>query len=181
MKTPKNVLERIKAWKARNKEKVLESQKKYREANKELLKEKNKQYINENKEKRAETTKNYREKNKEKVIEYNKNYRKSHKEEIHQYYLSRKESEEYKEISRAAVRNRRARRNYIEGKITKKEWLDLLEKYGHKCLKCGRTDVKLELDHVVPLALGGEHSIRNAQPLCRSCNGGKHTKIEDYR
>lgn len=181
MITPQKVLERIKKWKKANREKVLESQKKYREDNKELLKEKNKQYINENKEKRAETTKKYREKNKEKVLEYNREYRLTHKEEIHQYYLSRKGDEDYKEVSRAAVRNRRARRNYIEGKITKKEWLDLLEKYGNKCLKCGRTDVKLELDHVIPLALGGEHSINNAQPLCRSCNGGKHIKIEDYR
>lgn len=30
-----------------------------------------------------------------------------------------------------------------------------------------------ELDHIVPLARGGEHSYRNTQLLCRKCNGEK--------
>ena len=30
-----------------------------------------------------------------------------------------------------------------------------------------------ELDHIVPLAKGGEHSYRNTQLLCRCCNGRK--------
>jgi 5-methylcytosine-specific restriction endonuclease McrA len=30
-----------------------------------------------------------------------------------------------------------------------------------------------ELDHIIPLAKGGEHSYRNTQLLCRACNGAK--------
>lgn len=30
-----------------------------------------------------------------------------------------------------------------------------------------------ELDHIVPLAAGGEHSYRNTQCACRSCNAAK--------
>jgi hypothetical protein len=30
-----------------------------------------------------------------------------------------------------------------------------------------------ELDHVVPIAKGGEHSYANVQLLCRACNGSK--------
>jgi 5-methylcytosine-specific restriction endonuclease McrA len=30
-----------------------------------------------------------------------------------------------------------------------------------------------ELDHIVPLAAGGEHSYRNTQCACRDCNGKK--------
>lgn len=33
-----------------------------------------------------------------------------------------------------------------------------------------------ELDHIVPLSLGGEHSYRNTQCACRSCNGAKGGK-----
>ncbi|RPJ70859.1 MAG: HNH endonuclease [Alphaproteobacteria bacterium] len=76
---------------------------------------------------------------------------------------------------------RRARKKENGGIITKKEWEELLEKYNYTCLSCGRTDVKLTLDHVVPIFLGGENLIKNAQPLCKSCNSKKHTKIIDYR
>lgn len=31
-----------------------------------------------------------------------------------------------------------------------------------------------ELDHIVPLSVGGEHSYRNTQLLCRTCNIKKH-------
>lgn len=54
---------------------------------------------------------------------------------------------------------------------------------GWRCKLCGvRTPEKLrgtieptapELDHIVPLAAGGEHSYRNTQCLCRSCNAAK--------
>jgi 5-methylcytosine-specific restriction endonuclease McrA len=30
-----------------------------------------------------------------------------------------------------------------------------------------------ELDHIIPLSKGGEHSYRNTQLLCRACNGAK--------
>ena len=33
-----------------------------------------------------------------------------------------------------------------------------------------------ELDHIVPLAAGGEHSYRNTQCACRSCNNAKRAK-----
>jgi hypothetical protein len=33
-----------------------------------------------------------------------------------------------------------------------------------------------ELDHIIPLAAGGEHSYRNTQCACRECNGRKRAK-----
>jgi 5-methylcytosine-specific restriction endonuclease McrA len=179
MKTPQNILDRIKKWKHENKQKVLAGQKAYRERNRELLNEKSRKYNLESKDKKLESNRKYKERNKEKTLEYNREYRKNNPEVAHEYYLKTKERDH--ERRAACVRNRRARRNYIEGKITSSEWIDLKEKYGNKCLCCGRTDVKLELDHVIPLAIGGEHNINNAQPLCRSCNGRKHIQIKDYR
>ena len=74
-----------------------------------------------------------------------------------------------------------ARQTGMPGRITGKEWKDLCEKYGNKCLRCGRNDVKLTLDHVIPSSLGGLNVIENAQPLCKSCNSIKHKDIVDYR
>ncbi|MDE0489311.1 MAG: HNH endonuclease [Gammaproteobacteria bacterium] len=39
-----------------------------------------------------------------------------------------------------------------------------------KCLTPGR---KLECDHIVPLAAGGDHSMANLQTLCRDCHIAK--------
>lgn len=76
--------------------------------------------------------------------------------------------------------NRRARISNNKGKITSKEWKDLCDKYGNKCLCCGKSR-KLTLDHVIPLFLGGANTIDNAQPLCGSCNSSKGIKTTDYR
>lgn len=78
-------------------------------------------------------------------------------------------------------RNRRAKIRKSGGKITSVEWASLLERYNYTCLKCKRSDVKLTLDHVIPLSLGGTHTIDNAQPLCSSCNSSKKAKYIDYR
>jgi 5-methylcytosine-specific restriction endonuclease McrA len=69
---------------------------------------------------------------------------------------------------------RRARKAEAEGNFTAKEWLDLCERTGNKCLCCGSTG-KLTADHIVPLAKGGSNFISNIQPLCGSCNDHKGT------
>lgn len=76
--------------------------------------------------------------------------------------------------------NRRAKKN-IGGVVTEDEWISLLDFYGHRCLRCGRTNVKLTQDHVIPLKLGGKHSIDNLQPLCKLCNSIKQARFIDYR
>lgn len=80
-------------------------------------------------------------------------------------------------------RNRRARIEGNGGKITDKQWNSLKEFYNFTCLCCGRKEpeIKLELDHVIPISLGGMHDIDNAQPLCKSCNSSKRAKHIDYR
>ena len=88
---------------------------------------------------------------------------------------------ENKDKVREHNRNRRAKEKQSRGKITAREWSLLLDKYSHKCLCCGKTGVKLTLDHVIPISKGGEHKIENAQPLCLSCNSKKNDKTIDYR
>lgn len=75
--------------------------------------------------------------------------------------------------------HRRRRRN--GGTFTLQEFLDLCDRYGNCCLACGRSDVKLTADHVVPVSAGGWNGISNIQPLCRPCNSSKNARTIDYR
>lgn len=115
----------------------------------------------------------------EKANEANRKSRAKYPEK--QKEKTRKQRRLHPEISQACTENRRANKLKSGGKITAKEWRDVLKKYNHICLDCGRTDVRLTQDHVVPLSMGGTHTIDNIQPLCGSCNSKKNTKIIDFR
>lgn len=51
------------------------------------------------------------------------------------------------------------------------------EHYGRKCLRCGVTDQKLVIDHILPMSLGGSEDLQNLQVLCEECHHWK-TKRE---
>lgn len=52
---------------------------------------------------------------------------------------------------------------------------EVLERDERKCRKCGAAD-NLEIDHIIPVSLGGESTPDNLQVLCRSCNRAKRTQ-----
>ncbi len=62
------------------------------------------------------------------------------------------------------------------------EWELLKKQYGYTCPCCKKSepDIKLTEDHIIPLSKGGSDLIENIQPLCRSCNCKKYTKIIKY-
>jgi 5-methylcytosine-specific restriction endonuclease McrA len=51
---------------------------------------------------------------------------------------------------------------------------------GGRCHICGKKVPKKNwhLDHLIPLARGGEHSYKNVAVACPGCNMRKHTKAE---
>lgn len=85
------------------------------------------------------------------------------------------------EYVRRASHLRRAKKQSNGGSYTFQEWDNLCKKYENRCLSCGRNDVPLTVDHIVPVSLGGSNDISNLQPLCKSCNCKKRTRIVDYR
>ena len=75
-------------------------------------------------------------------------------------------------------------------KITRKEAdvhnserrLYYLNKFDNKCFLCDSTR-NLQIDHIIPITLGGDNSEHNIQVLCKLCNckkGGKKHKGDDH-
>lgn len=92
----------------------------------------------------------------------------------------RKEREEYPHRWVASYNARRAREKAVEGKVTAKQIIEILESQGRKCVYCQVSlDKGYEVDHIMPLALGGTNWPSNIQCLCRSCNRRKSSKHPD--
>ena len=96
--------------------------------------------------------------------------------------LARRESREWfarnPERRAAYEQNRRAKKRARAGKLSANIIETLMAKQRGLCACC-RVDLKLSgvhLDHVMPLALGGEHADKNMQLLCPPCNQQKHSK-----
>lgn len=153
-------------YKAENHEKVLEASRKYHEKNKDKRNAVIRKWQSANRDKMLEIGRRWYEKHQDSEREESRKYRAKHPEKTLQNNRTR----------RASVKN-------VGGVIAANEWSALKEKYGFMCLCCGRKEpeIKLHLDHVIPIKLGGKNVIENAQPLCQNCNSRKHIKTTDYR
>jgi 5-methylcytosine-specific restriction endonuclease McrA len=129
---------------------------------------------------------------KERQLGRTKYYRRRDKAVKHQRdkYVANRESElkrgkkwrgEHPQEMRAHCRKRHALKLGASGTHSAKEWEELKEFFGNKCLCCGITGVALTEDHIVPLTKGGNDGIDNIQPLCGPCNSKKKQRTVDYR
>lgn len=80
---------------------------------------------------------------------------------------------EDKERVRRRRRNALLREARARGTHTADEWTAVLREVAGECVRCGRTDMNLEKDHVQPLYQGGSDAIENLQPICAPCNAAK--------
>lgn len=68
-------------------------------------------------------------------------------------------------------RTKNRRLFYDRGSLSQTEWEGLLSLYNGLCAYCPQEAEVI--DHVVPMASGGEHSISNVVPACSACNLSK--------
>lgn len=159
--------------------------KKWRAANRERLLEYAKRYVAEHREQVAAAKRVYKAKNRRRETELAKQSQKRcyardpEKINAKNTRWLRANPHKYAEY----VQARRARVLGGGGKYSTAEWRELKAHYNHTCLRCGKREpeIKLTVDHVVPLILGGSNSIENIQPLCKCCNSKKHVTVIDYR
>jgi hypothetical protein len=50
---------------------------------------------------------------------------------------------------------------------------DVIDRCGAACRYCGRSDLRLALDHVIPRIQGGSDDAENLVPACKPCNSSK--------
>ncbi len=81
------------------------------------------------------------------------------------------------EVSRLACSIYSFRRRRLPGVgdtgFTAQEWKSVVAKFNNSCAYCRRADLKLTIDHVVPLSKGGSIGIDNIVPACGPCNSKK--------
>lgn len=82
---------------------------------------------------------------------------------------------------RELARHTRRQAAIETGNVSDEQLQDLFLVWEYSCAYCGSPH-RLTFDHVMPLARGGEHTIANIVPACRSCNSSKKDRTpEEWR
>lgn len=63
--------------------------------------------------------------------------------------------------------------------FTEKDRVDLIAEFDGCCAYCGVKPDKLEMDHIVPLSRGGQHTKSNIVPACFNCNRSKGARTPE--
>lgn len=80
---------------------------------------------------------------------------------------------------RAYGENRRARKLGSNSQLSSDIVKRLFSEQGGLCACCGKPLTEYHLDHIIPLAIGGEHKDSNVQLLLPKCNMMKGSKHPD--
>lgn len=139
-----------------------------------------KRYREANKEKVAASNKAYYEKRKALGIKPNRDPERR-KKSLSKWMANRtpEDLEKRRKLQHAVSNARRARLKKAKvGRVTAKDLSALLESQGYRCKLCG-TDIsaKKDLDHIMPIARGGSHTLEKLQYLCPPCNRRKWAHV----
>lgn len=126
-----------------------------------------------NPEKYREDMRRWRAQNPEKVSAWKKRYYEANRERILEQEKERYESNKQLKIFQSKAS--RARLKGADVDLLPEQWEFCLRWWGTACPYCNRCMPRYEatLDHFLPLARGGHHSLENVLPCCLHCNSSK--------
>lgn len=128
-------------------------------------------YYEENRETIREYQREYWQKNREKLINQNREWYRANREQQLEY--RRKYRAENLERVLELNRKRRAREKGVTVRdFTADQWEEVKSEWSHRCAYCGKQK-RLTVDHVIPIAKGGNHTKANIVPACQPCNSKK--------
>ena len=161
-------------------EKIIEKDLRYKNRNAEKKKERNAKRYQENKETINKRNTEYRAKNKENAKNRNAELYKKNKDKIKRQHKEWVKANPDKVIALSKVHNhnRRARIISSKGRLSLGVEKKLLSIQKNRCAVC-RTSLKktgFHIDHIIPLARGGENVDSNVQVTCPKCNHEKSAK-----
>ena len=84
--------------------------------------------------------------------------------------------EMYGHVAEETIPLSRDRIEYEDRELSEAEKEQVKKRDGYRCLSCGierGRGIRLEIDHILPIKLGGRTTLDNSQTLCKYCNGYK--------
>lgn len=85
---------------------------------------------------------------------------------------------EYQWFEKPKEKRKKYKRKQISGTLRQ----NVFDRDDSTCQICGanryRDNVKIEVDHIIPVSKGGTNDIYNLQTLCQRCNREKHNRTD---
>ena len=116
--------------------------------------------------------------NRDRYLSKKRDYYSEHKDALNQQVRQWKKDNP-KRVYHHNTKRKAAKRNAQINDLTMEQWQEILVEHEHKCAYCGRSDVPMTMDHIVPLSKGGLHTKENITTACMSCNSGKKDKSKE--
>jgi hypothetical protein len=123
-------------------------------------------------------TNEYRKNNAAVIKDRKRRYHLAHAPEILQKVMkwAKEHPERHREIQSRARSKRHRLNPRPDNSLSANDWTSILEKWNHRCVYCGSSDVPLTQDHYIPLIKGGQHTADNVVPACLTCNCRKRDR-----
>ena len=165
------VKERAREWAKSHPEQRKATCIKYNAAHKDVVNERSLKWYEANKERAKGNNRKWYEANKDLVKDRSLKWAKSHPEQAKE--KARKWDKSHPEQGKSADHRRRAKIAGNGGSFSPTELQDKFAAHGNQCAHkskpeygpCDQTG-KLQIDHIIPVTLGGTSDILNIQPLC---------------
>ncbi len=166
-----------KEWRKAHPEKSAISIKNWQSNNPDRVKEINRRSATKRRDQRIIDSREWRKQNGDRIKKSWQEYRKVNGDQLKE--TRRKYEEKYPEKIRAGKHTRRTKILGLDSKIDANYIKFLKIAQGMKCNYCNQTMNKYQIDHIVPIARGGDNKNENLQLLCAPCNRQKGAKTDN--